>query len=155
MKYASIIALAVATVAAAPVFAGSTQVVATPGVSLTEAAQAKFNRDTRGDDRHEIVVRGTPSGEYDQLAASAGISPAAAEGLSLEEVFVAKINRETGGNADQLVKKSGVTAMSRSISQAGHAQLVASAGLSADEAKGMTLGEIAAAKFARDSYSDD
>ena len=38
-------------------------------------------------------------------------------------------------------------------SGAAYAQLAASAGLSADEAQGLTLGQIAAAKFARDTNS--
>jgi hypothetical protein len=164
MKYylKTIAAVAVTVAAAAPAFAGS-QLAANAGISpveaqglsLTEIAQAKFNRDTRQDDRHVFVEPGT-GGDYTQLAASAGISADEAQGMSLGEIYVAKINRESRGDEQQAVKGGGVTMTSRSVSGgAGYAQLAASAGLSADEASGLTLGQIAAAKFARDTYSSD
>ena len=68
------LAAAAITLSAVPALAG-TQVIAGPGVSLTEAAQAKFNRDTRGDDRHYFVTPGQSSPEAKaQLAASADLS---------------------------------------------------------------------------------
>ncbi len=145
MKYYvnALAAAAVALTAAAPVFADTTQVVAQPGVSLTEAAQAKFNRDTRTDDRQFIVHPG-------QTAAEAAISP-------LNVAFVAKINKESRGDEQQAVKDGGqVTMASRSpVATGGNAQLIASAGLSADAAAGLSLTEIAAAKFAHDTATAD
>ncbi len=139
--YITAIAAAVAIAAAAPAFAG-TQVVAGNGVSLTEAAQAKFNNDTRGDDQQWIVHPG-------QSAAEAAAKP-------LNAVFVAKINAESRGDEQQLVKGSGVSMASRSpAAGTGRAQLIASAGLSASEATGMSLSQIAAAKFDRDTYAGD
>ncbi len=52
-KLNTIAAVAIALVAAVPAFAG-TQVVAGNGVTLTEAAAIKFNRDTRSDDRQTV-----------------------------------------------------------------------------------------------------
>ena len=69
---------------------------------------------------------------------------------------MAKINRESRGDERQLVKGGDVTVTTRSVaSGAAYAQLAASAGLSPAEASGMSLGEIAAAKFARDTYASD
>ena len=146
----AIAAAALVVASAAPVLAG--QVVASPGVSLTEAAAAKFNRDTRQDDRQVIgVVPGNSGPEARaQLAASAGLSAAEAKSWTLGEIFVAKINREARGDDRQAVKGAGVTVTTRSGSSADYSQLIASASLSADEAAGMTLTEIAAAKFSRE-----
>jgi hypothetical protein len=156
MKYANIIAAAAIAFVGAPAFADQLAANAglspaeAAGLSLTEIAQAKFNRDTRGDDRHYFVVPGS-GGDYTQLAAIAGVSP---EGKSLNEIFVAKINRESRGDEQQAVKGGDVTMTSRSVAGgAAHAQLAAGAGISAADAAGMSLGEIAAAKFA--SESDD
>ncbi len=134
-------AAAVALAAAVPAFAD--QVVAGNGVSLTEAAQAKFNRDTRGDDRQFIVHPGRTSAE--------------ARATALNAAFVAKINAEGRGDEQQrAVTISTVTMATRSPSTgAGRAQLIASAGLSAEQAAGMSLSEIAAAKVDRDTYADD
>jgi len=145
--------------AAAPAFAGS-QLAASAGLSpaeaqglsLSEIAQIKFNRDTRGDDRHPIVVPGN-GGDTDQLASAAGLSKSEAAALTLDEIFVAKINREARGDERQAAPGDGATMSSRSASGAGYGQLAASAGIPADAAAGMTLRQIAAAKFA--SESDD
>ena len=164
MKYYvnTIAAVAVAVAAAAPAFASS-QLAASAGISpevaqglsLTEIAQAKFNRESSQQDRHEIVVPGS-NGNVAQLAASAGLSASEASGMSINEIFVAKINREGGRDVQQVVKGGDVTVTSRSAANgAAYGQLAASAGLSAAEAAGMTLGEIAAAKFARDTSTSD
>jgi len=135
------VAAAIALAAAAPAFSG-TQVTAGNGVSLTEAAQAKFNRDTRGDDRQHIVHLGQ--------------TPEDARATALNVAFVAKINEESGGDQQQRVlTSSGDTMSSRSMPAANHAQLIASAGLSAEQAAGMSLSEIAAAKFDRDTFASD
>ena len=164
MKYYvnTIAAVAVAVAAAAPAFASS-QLAASAGISpavaqglsLTEIAQAKFNRDTRpGGPARDRGPR--LDGNYAQLAASAGISAAGGQGMSLNEIYVAKINREGRGDEQQAVKGGDVTMTTRSAANgAAYGQLAASAGLSAAEAAGMTLGEIAAAKFARDTSTSD
>lgn len=158
MKYLVNTAVAAAIAfAAAPAFAGSQLAasaglspVEAQGLSLSEIAQIKFNRDTRGDDRHPIVVPGH-SGDYDRLAAVAGVSP---DGKTLHEIFVAKINREARGDERQAAPGRNVTMSSRSVSGGtAHAQLAASAGIA--DATGMTLSQIAAAKFARDTDSDN
>lgn len=135
----TIAAATVALAAAAPGFAG-TQVIAQPGVSLTEAAQAKFNRDTRQDDRQFIIHPG-------QTSAEAAVSP-------LNVALVAKINKESRGDEQQAVKGGTVTVATRSTATgSSYAQLAASAGIA--DASGLSLTEIAAAKFARDTYNSD
>ncbi|HET9067716.1 MAG TPA: hypothetical protein VFN28_03655 [Amaricoccus sp.] len=153
MKYLNIIAAAAVAFAAAPAFADQLAANAglspaeAQGLSLTEIAQAKFNRDTRGDDRHPVVVIPGSGGDYTQLAAIAGVSA----DKSPNEIFVAKINREARGDEKQAVK-TGAMLSSRSVKGgAGYVQLAASAGISPADAAGMSLGEIAAAKFARDT----
>jgi hypothetical protein len=137
----TVAAAAIALAAVAPAFAG-TQVVAGNGLTLTEAAQAKFNRDSSDDNQQWIVNPG-------QSAAEAAATP-------LNAAFVAKINAESRGDEQQLVKGSGVTMTSRSpVGASDHAQLISAAGLSAAEAAGMSLSEIAAAKFDRDTYAGD
>jgi hypothetical protein len=139
--YLNAVAAAIALAAAAPAFAG-TQVVAGNGLTLTEAAQAKFNRDSSDDNQQWIVNPG-------QSSAEAAATP-------LNAAFVAKINAESRGDEQQLVKGSGVTMTSRSATAASdRAQLISAAGLSASEAAGMSLSEIAAAKFDRDTYAGD
>jgi hypothetical protein len=136
-------AAAIVLAASAPAFSG-TQVTAGNGVSLTEAAQAKFNRDTRGDDRQQIVHPGQ--------------TPKEAQATALNIAFVAKINEESRGDEQQRVlTNSGVTMATRSMASAAasRAQLIASAGLSAEQAAGMSLSEIAGAKFNRDTFASD
>ena len=122
-------------------------------LSRTEIAQAKFNRDTRGDDRHAIVAHGAASAaSRAQLAENAGISPDEAQGLSLREIAAVKFNRESGGEDQQPVGRGDVTKVARSVADnAAWSQLIANAGLNRDEAAGLSLSEIAAAKFARES----
>ena len=156
-------AAAVALTAAAPSYADS-QLAASAGLNpaqaagltLTEIAQAKFNRDARGDDRHVIVVHGVASAEARaQLAANAGVSPVDAQGLSLSEIAAAKFNREGSGDDQQRVVRSDVTKAARSVADnSAWAQLIASAGLTTDEAAGLSLSEIAKVKFDRESDDD-
>lgn len=125
-----------------------------------------------------------PSFANGQLIASAGLTAAEAEGLTLNQIVAAKYNRDRSfsdrqavavtpsGDTAQVVEiynagksfsdrqplpgASDVTASSRSmVDPADHAQLIASAGLTAEEAEGLTLNEIVAAKHNRDrSFSD-
>jgi hypothetical protein len=147
---------------AAPALAQS-QLIASAGLtaaaaqdmSLTEIAVAKFNRDADSDDRQTTVVPGS-GGNSAQLAASAGLSPSEARGLSLTEIAIAKFNRDADSDDRQgVVRRGGVTMTSRSPRNASPSQLAASAGLSPSEAAGMSLTEIAIAKFNRDAASDD
>ena len=160
MKLLNAIA-AVALLASAPAFADQLAANAgldpaeAAGMSLTEVAQAKFNRDTRGDDRHVFVVPGQ-GGDYSRLAVAAGLSPDAAKTMTLAEIYVAKINREARGDDRQPVAARGITMSTRSSAEGSrYGQLAASAGLSPSEAAGMSLAEIAAAKFARDTAGSD
>ena len=153
-------AAAVALTAAAPSYADS-QLAASAGLNpaqaaglmLTEIAQAKFNRDARGDDRHVIVVHGVASPESRaQLAANAGVSPVEAQGLSLSEIAAAKFNRESAGGDQQRVVRGDVTKVARSVADnSAWVQLIAGAGLTTDEAAGLSLSEIAKVKFDRES----
>jgi len=139
---------------AAPALA-DTQVIAAPGVTLTEAAQAKFNRGARQDDRHVAPVAGT-SEPSRQFYASAGLSVGEGRAMTLEQVFVAKINRESSRDQQQLASTGEAVAMgSRAYGQGiDRSQLIASARLDADQAAAMSLQEIAAAKFAAESSDD-
>ena len=163
------IALAAALLgAAAPAFAQS-QLAAnaglTPeqaqGLTLTEIAAAKFNRDADSDNQQRVlrgsdvtVISRSPSAgvSSSQLAANAGLTPDEARGLSLTEVAAAKFNRGADSDDQQRVARPDeVTVISRSAVGGASSQLAANAGLTPDEARGLSLSEIAAAKFARES----
>ena len=158
--YVKTIAAAALALAAAPAFAD--QLAANAGLSAAEAqgltlsqiAQVKFNRETRGDDRQAVIIVPGHSASYDQLAASAGLSASEARGMSLDEIFVAKVNKESDTDDQQLVTGGDVTMASRSA-YSPNAQFAASAGLSPAEAAGMSLTEIAAIKFQRDTSTGD
>lgn len=137
--------LAVAAVVGSPVLAD--QVIASPGVTLTEAAQMKFNRDTGGgDDRHVKPVAGNAE-PSSQLYAAAGVTPEEAEGWTLEQLFVAKINRESRGEDQQRPSM----AVSRAYGMGGdYSALARSAGLTPEEAANMSFDEIANAKLNQD-----
>jgi hypothetical protein len=150
----TIVAAAFVAVVGAP--ASAEQVKASPGVTLTEAAQAKFNRDTGGsDDRHVAPIAGS-SEPTRQFYASAGLTVGEGRAMGLEQAFVAKVNRESGGDDDQLVVVGESISMgSRAYGSGGdHGQLATSAGLSAAEASAMSLADIAAAKFAAEGNHD-
>jgi hypothetical protein len=150
-SYINALAAAALVAIAAPAFAG--QIKASPGVTLTEAAQAKFNHDTGdGDDRHVKPIPGS-SEPSRQFYASAGLTIGEGRSLSIDQVHVAKINREARTDEQQrLVVGEPVAMATRAYGQGGdYAQLAASAGLTPAEAAGMSLSEIAAVKFARES----
>lgn len=161
MKYfVKTIAAAAVALSAAPAFAG--QLAANAGLSaseaqgltLTQIAQIKFNRESDTDDRQAVIIVPGRSASYDQLAASAGLSGEEAAGMTLDEIFVAKVNKESDTDDQQLVSGGSVTMASRSA-YSPNAQFAASAGLSPSEAAGMSLSEIAAAKFERDTGADN
>jgi hypothetical protein len=135
--------IAVALFISAPVVA-DTFVIASPDMSLTEAAQAKFNHDNWTSDRNVKPVPGTAQ-PSPQLYASAGLTPEEAQGWTLEQVHVAKINRESSGGERQLAPAS----ISRGYGQGGgdYSRLASAAGLSPDEAASMSVWEIATAKL--------
>jgi hypothetical protein len=146
--------------AAAPAFAQSQLIASaglTPaeaaGLSLNEIAVAKFNREADSGDRQPAFSKGS-NGDASQLAASAGLGVSEARGLSLTEIAAVKFNRDAPGDDRQRVRRGGdVTVISRSVGSGAYAQLLASAGLTPGEARGLSLSAIAAAKFDRDSDS--
>lgn len=138
---------------AAPVLAE--QIAASPGVTLTEAAQMKFNADTGSDTMQRTVVPGMSSdAARTQLIASGGLTVAEAEGLSLNDLLIAKVNRNGDRDSRQWPVESSVTVATRSVSMP-DPQLLSAAGLTEAEAAGLTLNEIAIAKFNRDSSRDN
>jgi hypothetical protein len=154
MKLAVIVSVLAVAGADLPAQAG-TQVVAGDGITLTEAARIKFNRDAGSDDQQVAVERVAPSGDYTQLAASFGMDAGEAQSLTLAEIFVAKINHGEGASDQQLVKGSGVGMATRSPAVTpDRTQLAASAGIEPGAAAGMSLGAIAAVKFERGGAND-
>ena len=149
-SYINAVVAAAFVAVGAPAFAE--QIQASPGVTLTEAAQAKFNRDTRGDDRHVKPIAGT-SEPSRQFYASAGLTIGEGRSMSVDQVHVAKINREADRDGQQLLVVGEPVGMAtRAYGQGGdYGQLAISAGLSPAEAWGMSLAEIAAVKFAHES----
>ena len=129
-----------------------TRVIASSGVTLTEAAQAKFNRDTR-DGEPQVTPTPGASEPSRQFYASAGLTIGEGRSMTVDQVHVAKINREARGDDKQLlVAGESVGMATRAYGQGGdYDQLAASAGLTAAEAWGMSLSDIAAVKFARES----
>ena len=102
-----------------------------------------------------LVGAAAPALAQSQLISSAGLTPAEASGLSLTEIAAAKFNRSAGGDDQQTVlRPRAVTVASRSAGS-DVSQLAASTGLSSAEAHGLSLSEIAAAKFNRSASGDD
>ncbi len=124
------------------------------GMTLTEIAQYKFNREESPGDRWDPSIPAvTGPVSRGQLAASAGLSPDSARYRSLDELAVAMFNRNTRPSDQQIVVKHGAAVVAtRSVNGAANAfgQLIASAGLTSAEAEGMTLSEIVQYKFDRD-----
>ena len=147
MKSSIYVLAAIAVFAGSSAFADS-QVVASPGVSLTEAAQIKFNRDTRPDDRHFAPVAGNTE-QSPQFYAAAGLAPEEAQGWTLTQVYVAKLNLESGYDEQQrLPIDDQATSVSRAYGEsANYAQLATAARLSHEEAAGMSWADLAEAKL--------
>lgn len=130
--------------------AGLTPVQAS-GLSLTEVAQEKFNRDTENR-QASVEGRQATDAARARLAANAGISADAADGLSLAEIAAVKFSRESSDSAQDPARAGSVTKAARSVAPgADRSQLIASAGLDADDARALSLSEIAQAKFDRDT----
>lgn len=123
-------------------------IVASPDMSLTEAAQAKFNHDTgTSGDRYVKPVPGNAAPTR-QLYASAGLSPDEAQGWTIDEVFVAKINREGNGDSRQLAPAS--VSLGYGQASGDHSRLAFAARVSPDDAGNMSGAEIAEAYLNRE-----
>ena len=98
-----------------------------------------------------VISRSAEGSVAPQLAGNAGLTPAEAQGLTLTEVAAAKFNRgSSDDNQQTVVPRDEVTLISRSVGS-DVSQLAANAGLTPEEARGLSLSEIAAVKFARES----
>lgn len=121
------------------------------GLSLTEIAQAKFNRDNS--DERQNLQSGSPASQSGRaaLAAGAGIPADQARDLSLTEIAAVKFSR--GASDNDQVRPAGLeaTLSTRSVDARGWEQLVSNAGLTPEEAANLSLTEIAAQKFDRDN----
>jgi hypothetical protein len=132
--------LAAALLAASPALAD--MIAASPGVTLTEAAQAKFNRDSRA--RQISPVPGN-SGIPAPLYSSASMS--ARDGWTLEQVAAAKFDHE-GQDQGALIDRSVESTVGLAYGMdRDYSRLAAAAGLSPEEAAGMSFDEIANAKL--------
>jgi hypothetical protein len=90
-------------------------------------------------------------GEWTQLIADAGLTPAEAQGMSLEQITVYKFNHDAKPhNAIGVVARSGPI---QADPQA-HGQLIHAAGLSSADIDGLTLGEVFAYKSDLDNAED-
>jgi hypothetical protein len=159
-QFTLLLATVAALGAAAPSFAAGEQLASNAGLSQTESAglslsdvaQAKFNRDARGDATPLVTAPEAASAEgLDQFACVTGLSADEAHGLTLGQIAALKFNRGKSGDDRQPVK-GGASFNTRSIENtASRTQLVANAGLSSEEAAALSLTEIAQAKFDRDN----
>jgi hypothetical protein len=134
--------LAAALLAASPSLAD--MIAASPGVTLTQAAQAKFNDDTRQDDRQISPDPGS-SGIPAPLYSAAGVSPD--DGWTLEQVAAAKFDRDGLSQGGLIGRSAESTAGLAYGMDRDYSQLAAAAGLSPEEAAGMSFDEIANAKL--------
>ena len=91
------------------------------------------------------------AGDWSQLVAAAGLSPTEARGMSLTEIHAVKINRESAGDDEVTVSGRSYPA----FEGAEHVQLVAVAGVSARDARSMTLTEISARKVNLGARGDE
>jgi hypothetical protein len=89
---------------------------------------------------------------WTQLAASAGLTAAEAQGMTLNEIYTAKINRESGRDGQQHVSRRATPAR---VVVTRDAQLIGVAGLTQEEAQGMTLAELASHKISFNARRDE
>lgn len=117
------------------------------GLTLNEIAAAKFNQGESRPDRQVILsperVAVDPA-RHAQLIAAAGLTAEEAEGLSISALGVAKHN--TGADNDE--QQAQRFMFSRGPIEMAPPQFAATAGLSPEEARGLTLNEIYAIKLA-------
>jgi hypothetical protein len=157
-------ALALATAAPA---ADRSQLAANAGLSpaeaqqltLTEIAAQKFSRDSENAQRAAIEP-GTAADAPRQLAATAGVAPDDARNLDLTQIAARFFNRASGDQDQQTVAPRGqesLYVMGTRQQPAGDTarQLARSAGLSDEEARGLSLRQIAAHAFNRGESNQD
>jgi hypothetical protein len=141
--FAFALAAAAALSATVPAFANN-QLVASAGLTaaeaegltLTQISATKTNRGLSVSDRQAVVI----------VPGDAGISAA-----DLKAKAIDLFNRGESFSDRQPIVRGGDTVVSSRapVDPDRHAQLIASAGLSADEARGLTLNQIAAFKANR------
>jgi len=161
-------ATAALAIASGAVAADRNQLAASAGVSpaeaaqltLTEIAAIKFNQDVSGGDRQKVRIEpGHSNGQPWQLAAAAGISAEEASTLTLSEIAGRFFNKGADRDDQQTVRvgggESGVVVATRQQLSPGARQLAASAGLTAEEAQGLSLRQIAAHAFNQSESSQD
>lgn len=92
-----------------------------------------------------------------QLELNAGLTDGQARGLTLNEIAAVKFNRGESTQDQTLVRGPGaVSGLAFQDSDiAGFDQLIGVAGLTPEQAEGMTLNEIATAKFNRNESTQD
>ena len=157
-------ALALATAAPA---ADRSQLAANAGLTsaeaeqltLTEIAAQKFSRDSENRQRAAIEP-GTSGNAPRQLAATAGVASDEARNLDLTQIAARFFNRGSSDQDQQTVAAQGegsLYVMGTRQQPAGDTarQLARSAGLSEDEARGLSLRQIAAHAFNRGEFSQD
>jgi hypothetical protein len=123
------------------------------GMTLTEIAAHKFNRETRTDDAITVSSRSFPVFDvaaHRQLVAVAGLGESEARSMTLTEIAARKVN--VAATADERIP---IVAHGAGFDAADHPQLAAAAGVAPAEAAGMSLGELHARKVNREQGSDD
>ncbi|MBP7240491.1 hypothetical protein [Amaricoccus sp.] len=98
-----------------------------------------------------------PALAQSQLESNAGLTAEQARGLTLNEIATVKFNRGEATQDQNLVRRQvAVTALAfQGTDAAGYDQLAGAAGLSPEQAEGMTLDQIATAKFNRSESVQD
>jgi len=134
--------LAAAMVAGSPALAD--MIAASPGVTLTEAAQAKFNQESATGDQYVKPEPGS-SGIPAPLYSGTGLSPE--DGWTLQQVAAAKFSNDGLGQGALTRRSADTTASLAYGDDRDYWQLALSAGLSRDEAAGMSFDDIAQAKL--------
>jgi hypothetical protein len=125
------------------------------GMSLSEIAGAKFNRDADGNDRQPVFrpaagnsksSRGLGHEETrQQLISHVGLPSETAEGLSLDHIAAMKFNRSASADERQPVPTVEVERQrpAGGASDAARHQLAAAARLSREDASGLSPAELA------------
>jgi len=120
------------------------------GVSLQELAVLHFNRASPRDDDIVLVLRREPVTldpvSHAQLIAASRLPRTGAEQWTVTRAFAFKIDRD---NADDLHLPSSYEPVP--VDPVQHAQLIAAAGLSPQEAADLTLRDLAITKSSRSS----
>jgi hypothetical protein len=120
------------------------------GLTLTEVAAYKFNRDSIG---QRAAIEPGSNGTREQLAESAGLTADDADGMTLTVIAAYHFNRGSSGDDQQTIRGgSRVTMASRSL---GASQLAREAGLTEAEAETLSLRQIAAHVFNRGGPAED